>query len=119
MWEFYVLIILIVIFIYLIYTIISVPLALINISIIILVAMGISKDIKEKKRQLYYLISAFLTALFFIFRDKGILSFFSQILKKHYILEYTYAVILIFVFAQLVAFIHQELIRIKNKKSKD
>ena len=106
MLEFYVLIILIIAFAYLIYSFISVPLFLINVTIIILVAMAISREIKERKKHIYYLIAAFLTALTFIFRDKTVLSKISRIMNQHYILEYTYAIILIFIFAQLVQFLH-------------
>ena len=112
--EFYVLIILIIAFIYLIYSFISVPLFLINLTIIILVAIAVGKELKERKKHIYYLIAAFLTALFFIFRDYGFLTKFSQIMKQHYILEYTYAIIVLFIFAQLVQFIHEYYEKLKK-----
>jgi len=119
MWEFYAIIILIVVFAGLIYQIVSLPLFFINLTIIILVALAVSRDIKERKRQQYYLIAAILTTIFFIFRDSKLISVISRLANSFYILEYTYAIIILFLFAQLIAFLHPIIDDIiKKKKNK-
>ena len=76
---------------------------IINIAIIGIITARINHDIK-KEGVLYYLISAFITAFIFIFRNS--FSFIFEFMEKALVLQLSLALIFIFVIAYLVKYAH-------------
>ncbi|MFH2027504.1 MAG: hypothetical protein ABIJ08_00045 [Nanoarchaeota archaeon] len=118
--EFAVTLVLIIAFIFLIYPIISIPTFLINVSLIIIVALRVKVDLKENKMHAYYMWSAFITAIILVAKEYGFLKIIFDLLFKNLILDYTQAILLIFMIAHLIGisrhYIQEAVNDMKKKK---
>ena len=104
--EFIVLLILVVFFVLIAMPLFSsVPLFLINATIIILVAIRANTDIKQFDMLLHYLIAAFITVFIFVAQGafKSLFGFMDSIL----VLEVTQALIYIFFIAHIIRLAHE------------
>jgi len=102
--EFVVLIIMIVIFAFLISTIVSsVASLLINVTILLLIAMQASKDIRKDKMQVYYLISIIITSGLFVFHAR---LWIFKFLARSLIMDFVQAILLIFAVAHVLRLLH-------------
>jgi len=114
----FVFIILIVFAAFLIFTFISYTSLILNLIILIALYFLISKNLKDKENHKYYLVSLFLTAIFFIFSSTGLIKDFFILTEKLLLSTAIVVVIAVYVFANLIAFIYEYLSHLKEKHNK-
>ncbi len=115
MLEFVVLITLILFVVYLILTFLSYASLVLNLIILIASYFLISKDLKDKDNHKYYLLSLFLTALFFIFSNTGLINNLLIFTQKILLSPATVAVIVLYIFAYLTGFVYESYHNLKEK----
>ena len=86
-----------------------------NLIIIIILYFLIRKDLKDRTNHKYYIFSLLLTAIFFIFSASGLIKDFLVLTEKMLLSTPIIAVILIYVFAHLIAYIHELYHYLKEK----
>lgn len=96
----------------------SVAIFLINITLIALLVSRINSDIKKRKVGSYYMIAIFITALLFIFRNYSIIPVLFEFMEEALILNICQALILIFIIAYLINYLHSTYISIMNRYRK-
>ncbi|MBU0615812.1 MAG: hypothetical protein KJ601_07000 [Nanoarchaeota archaeon] len=105
--EFFVLIVLVIsVALLLGLNIISMPTLLINASIWIILGLAITKDLKQRNMQIYYLISIFITVILLIANQSAFIKWFFSFMTRSLIIEFTQSLILIYAFAHLSVFAH-------------
>ena len=82
----------------------SIEMLLINISIIVLVLIKGSSDIKKEKMLSFYIVSAFITSIMYIARQTFMPLF--RLMKSIFIIDFVQALILIFVIANVLKIIY-------------
>ncbi|MBS3098031.1 hypothetical protein J4209_04525 [Candidatus Woesearchaeota archaeon] len=96
----------------------SIEVFLINTALmVIIIGIGIT-DIKKKKMFSFYMGSAFVTALLFIFKDSRAFKFIFDFFYDILIIEIVQALLLIFLIAQLLRLIYDIIIRLAEKYKK-
>ena len=86
-----------------------------NLIILTILYFLISKDLKDRTNHKYYLFSLLLTAIFFIFSATGFIKNFLILTEKMLLSTPIVAVIVVYVFAHLIAFIHELYHYLKEK----
>jgi amino acid transporter len=83
--------------------------------ILIVLYFLISKDLKDKANHKYYLASLLLTAIFFIFSYTGFVTNFLALTEKMLLSIAIVAVLIVYLFAHIVSFIHEAYKHLKEK----
>jgi hypothetical protein len=115
--EFIVALIVLILFaVYLMLTFLSYTSLFINLILIMALYFLITKDIKDRDNHKYYLVSLLLTAIFFIFSASGgFAKNFLILMEKMLLSPAIVAVIAVYVFANLIAFIYEYFHHLKRK----
>ena len=110
-----ILIILIVFITALIFTFFSYTSFLLNLIILIILYFLITKDLKDKDNHQYYLASLLLTAIFFILSNTGFVKNFLILTEKMLLSTIIVLVIVLYIFAHLIAFVYEYYRYLKQK----
>ncbi|MBU90290.1 hypothetical protein CMO94_02010 [Candidatus Woesearchaeota archaeon] len=113
--ELFTLLISILFAIFLIFTLFAKISLLINLVILIALYFLIKKDLKDKDNHKYYLISLFLTAIFFILSTFGFVKDFLMLTEKMLLSVVIVSVIVLYIFAHVIAFVYEYYIHLKEK----
>jgi|TARA_Y100000310_G_scaffold91835_1_gene89306 hypothetical protein len=113
--EFIVPIVLILFVVFLIITFLSYTSLFLNLIILIALYFLISKDLKDRANHKYYLISLFLTAIFFIFSGTGFVKNFLFLTEKMLLSIAIVSVIILYILVHLISFVYEAHHHLKEK----
>ena len=99
----------------LIFTFFSYTSLFLNLVIILALYFLITKDLKDRDNHKYYLVSLFLTAIFFISSTTNLVNSLLVTAERMLLSIVTVSIIGIYAFAHLMAFIHQSYNYLKEK----
>jgi len=116
--DIFVLVILILFGVFLIFTFISYTSLILNLIILIALYFLISKNLKDKDNHKYYLASLFLTAIVLIFSNTGLIKNLLILTEKLLLSTAIVSVILVYILANLIAFIYEYLHHLKERYKK-
>ena len=116
--EFIALIVLILFAVFLIVTFTSYASFILNLIILIAFYFLIRRDLRNRDNHKFYLISLFLTAVFFILSTTGFIQTLISLTQKILLSLVVVAVILVFVFANLAVFVHKGYLKLREKYKK-
>lgn len=117
--EIIALIILLVFVAILIFTFLSYASFLLNLILLIALFFLIKKDLKDKDNHKYYIASLLLTAIFFILSTTGFVRNFLVLTSKMLLSTAIVSVIVLYIFAHLIALIYESLHYLKEKKNEN
>ena len=100
---------------YLLFTFFSYASLFLNLVILIALYFLISKDLKDKENHKYYLASLLLTAIFFILSTTPFINNILILAEKMLLSLPIVAVILVYLFANLIAFSHKYYHQLKKR----
>ena len=115
--EFIALVVLILFVVFLMITFLSYTSLFLNLIILIALYFLISKDLKDRANHRYYLASLLLTAIFFILSSTGITANFLILTQKMLLSPAIVAVMIVYAFAYLTAFVYEYYHHLKEKHS--
>lgn len=101
--------------VFLIFTFFSYTSLFLNLVIILALYFLIKKDLKDRDNHKYYLVSLLLTAMFFISSTAGFVNSLLVTAQRMLLSIVTVAIIGVYAFAHLMAFIHQSYSHLKEK----
>jgi len=105
--EFIVFVIVILFAVLILFTFFSYTSLILNLIILIALYFLIRKDLKDKDNHKYYLFSLLLTAIFFILSSTGFVKSFLILTERMLLSTIIVAVIALYVFAHLFAFVYE------------
>ena len=116
--DIFVLVILILFAVFVIFTFISYTSLILNLIILIALYFLISRDLKDKDNHKYYLVSLFLTAIVLIFSNTGLIKNLLILTENLLLSTAIVSVIMVYIFANIIAFIYEYLhhLKVKHKK---
>jgi antibiotic biosynthesis monooxygenase (ABM) superfamily enzyme len=76
------------------------------------------RDLKDKDTHRYYLAALLLTAIFFIFSGTGVINNFLILTEKLLLSTAIVAVIVIYIFVHLIAFVYESYHHLTNKQKR-
>ena len=86
-----------------------------NLAALIALFFLIRKDLRDRDNHKYYIASLFLTALFFIFSRAELLNNFLVLTEKIFLSIITAVVVIVYLFAHLIGFVHESYYYLKKK----
>ena len=105
-------------YIYLAFTFLSYTSLLLNIAIITALYFLVARNLKDTDNHKYYIISLFLTALFFIFSNSGFIQYILHLTETLLLSLAVIAAFLIYIFANAIALSYEGFQHLKEKYKK-